>query len=79
MSLSYYLSGPVYDEKCYCPETEAQWKDNMHCPTVVHPQIIRDLSPFPTIDIDRLSQEAIQRFARHHSLCHYVIRNNRVS
>ncbi|XP_072013889.1 protein O-glucosyltransferase 2-like isoform X2 [Amphiura filiformis] len=74
----YVLQGPIYDEKCTCPEEEVKWKENMHCPTDVHPQITRDLSLFPSIDIDRLAEEAIQRFARHHSLCHYVIVDNTI-
>ena len=69
----------MYDEKCFCPEGEEAWKEHMHCATDVHPQITRDLELFPSIDIDRLAVEAVDRFARHHSLCHYVIKDNTVS
>ncbi|PIK61811.1 hypothetical protein BSL78_01266, partial [Apostichopus japonicus] len=74
-----YRRAPVYAENCFCPEQEpSEWLTNMRCPGEVPNQIQRDFAPFPTIDLDRLVQEAIERFAEHHSLCHYSIINNRI-
>ncbi|XP_038070247.1 protein O-glucosyltransferase 2-like [Patiria miniata] len=75
----FLIADPMYDEKCFCPEqNQSRWQSDMHCELELHPQISQDLSIFPTIDLDRLATEAVDRFARHHSLCHYTIINNKV-
>lgn len=73
----YQLEGPVYAESCFCPEENtSDWLTEMMCPDSLPDQIQQDFEPFPTIDLDRLAREAVDRFGEHHSLCHYTIVNN---
>lgn len=43
------------------------------------PQIERDLKPFPTVDPDKIAVEIPERFGHRQSLCHYTIKDNKVS
>ncbi|XP_071785645.1 protein O-glucosyltransferase 2-like [Asterias amurensis] len=75
----FIITEPMYDEKCNCPvQDPEQWKQNMHCASEIHPQILHDLSVFPSIDLDRLATEAVNRFEKHHSMCHYSIIDNKI-
>ena len=51
----------------------------MECPKS-YAQVKQDLSIFKDIDMDAVAKEAVSRFniAGQHSLCHYVIKNNKV-
>ena len=52
----------MYDEKCYCPEQDQdKWLHNLQCASEIHPQIIQDLSIFPTIDLGRLASESSEQ------------------
>ncbi|KAL4657375.1 KDEL motif-containing protein 2 [Arapaima gigas] len=75
----YILEGsPVYHEYCNCPETNiSSWKSVMGCPSQ-EPQILQDFSSFPTIDLQRLTQEVPRRFAQRGGLIHYTVLNNQV-
>ncbi|KAJ8388562.1 hypothetical protein AAFF_G00132760 [Aldrovandia affinis] len=74
----YIIKGPVYHESCDCPVTSAgQWLQHMHCPSSF-PQILRDLSVFPSVDPDRNAQDIPRRFGQRQSLCHYTIKDNQV-
>ncbi|KAJ8352528.1 hypothetical protein SKAU_G00240040 [Synaphobranchus kaupii] len=74
----YILKGPVYHENCDCPEaSEETWQKHMHCPSSF-PQILRDLSYFPSVDPDRNAQDVPRRFGQRQSLCHYTIKDNQV-
>lgn len=49
----------------------------MHCPPSF-PQIQKDLSVFPKVDLERNAHEIPQRFGQRQSLCHYTVKNNQV-
>ncbi|XP_075998636.1 protein O-glucosyltransferase 3 [Genypterus blacodes] len=74
----YVLQGPVYHEYCDCPEPNASiWQSVMQCPSE-EPQILQDFSVFPTIDLQRLTQEVTRRFSNRGGLIHYSIINNQI-
>ncbi|XP_077982312.1 protein O-glucosyltransferase 2-like [Glandiceps talaboti] len=74
----YILQGHIYHETCYCPtEDDDAWQKDLLCNTSPHPQMTRDLSSFPRVDLDRLAKEAPDIFRRH-SLCHYSIIDNKI-
>lgn len=49
----------------------------MLCPPE-EPQILKDFSSFPAIDLQRLRQEVPRRFANRGGLVHYAIINNQL-
>ena len=49
----------------------------MQCP-VSDPQIVRDLSSFPAVDLGYLRQEVPRRFSHRGGLIHYAVLGNRV-
>lgn len=72
------LLGPVYHEYCDCPKAHgAAWQSAMTCPSY-EPQILKDFSSFPSIDLQRLLQEVPRRFAQRGGLIHYTVLNNQV-
>lgn len=74
----YVLQAPVYHEYCDCPEANPPtWLGNMACPTE-EPQILKDFSNFPSIDLQRLLKEVPRRFAQRGGLIHYTVLNNQV-
>lgn len=76
----YEISGFMYPETCYCPESNVQeWYDSMGCPTSYR-QIKNDLSLFKDVDLEKTSAETIHRFniSTAHSLCQYKIINNKI-
>ncbi|CAF95403.1 unnamed protein product, partial [Tetraodon nigroviridis] len=74
----YSLHGPVYHEYCDCPEGDASlWESAMRCPAE-EPQILKDFSSFPAIDLRRLRQEVPRRFANRGGLVHYAVVANRL-
>ena len=79
--LSFPLPGISYHEKCYCPVSDMEeWLEHMQCPQS-YTQIENDLAIFnDTIDMKAVAQQAVARFNRKgsHSLCHYVIKDNKV-
>ncbi|XP_071957348.1 protein O-glucosyltransferase 2-like [Antedon mediterranea] len=75
----YTLKGPVYDEKCYCPNGHVDdWLDSMQCRQDLHPQIEKDLLNFPSVNLDNLAEKVIAKYSAHHSLSHYTIINNKI-
>jgi len=52
----------------------------MQCPSS-YDQIKWDLSQFGKIDMSKVAKEAMDRFSLRgaHSLCHYVVKDNKVS
>uniref|UniRef100_UPI003AAF6B5C protein O-glucosyltransferase 3 isoform X3 n=1 Tax=Centroberyx gerrardi TaxID=166262 RepID=UPI003AAF6B5C len=74
----YTLQGPVYHEYCDCPEPDAStWESVMRCPAE-EPQVLEDLSSFPSVDLERLRQEVPRRFANRGGLIHYAVIDNQV-
>lgn len=74
----YKLEGGVYHETCYCPESiEKAWLEAMNC-SPMYPQIQKDLMPFDKVNLKELFKEAVQRFGKHHALCHYSVISNQV-
>ncbi|KAI1903134.1 hypothetical protein AGOR_G00024080 [Albula goreensis] len=74
----FILQGPVYHEYCDCPESDPQtWLSTMACPTH-QPQVMKDFSTFPSIDLQRLLKEVPRRFAQRGGLIHYTIFNNQI-
>ena len=50
----------------------------MRCPASF-PQIELDLAAFPRVDPERNAREIPQRFGQRQSLCHYTVKDNKVS
>jgi len=76
----YTMPGVVYHDKCDCPEASLPaWLNTMDCPAS-YPQIKRDLSVFPSINMSESVDEAVARFNQKgaHSLCHYVVQDNKI-
>jgi len=76
-----YCAGSVYHEGCNCPMSSlSKWMDTMRCPKN-YKQIDLDLLPFPVVDMEQVEKEAVSRFSSRgsHSLCHYVIKDNKVT
>ena len=74
------ILGMAYHEKCDCPQPSlSKWLKDMECPKS-YSQIKQDLSIFQNIDMAHVENEAIARFNQRgaHSLCHYVIKDNKV-
>ena len=70
----------MYNEWCNCPQPSlSKWLSAMQCPPS-YEQITRDLSQFGKIDMTSVAREAMDRFSNRgaHSLCHYVIKDNKV-
>ena len=75
-----FMTGNVYHEGCNCPVPRMEtWMKHMNCQQH-YSQIKNDLSRYPAIDMNKLRQEYIQRFNNRgrHSLCHYVVKDNKV-
>jgi hypothetical protein len=78
--ISLHVTGGVYHEACYCPMNSlSSWMETMQCPNN-YEQIDRDLSAFTTVDMKKVRKEAVSRFSNRgaHSLCHYVVKDNKV-
>ena len=50
----------------------------LECPKSF-PQVEEDFKPHKTIDLSTLRSKMLKRFAKHHSICHYAVKNNEVS
>ena len=75
------VPAPVYTEQCHCPQPSfPRWLSTMECPTDGYPQITKDLAPFPRINMSEVASDAVARFNKRgsHSLCHYVVKDNKV-
>ena len=68
----------VYGNDCDCPINAKQWMKALKCPKTF-PQLEEDFKPFKTIDLSTLRSKMLERFANHHSICHYVVKNNKVA
>ncbi|XP_075402673.1 protein O-glucosyltransferase 3 isoform X1 [Tenrec ecaudatus] len=75
----YILKGPVYHEYCACPEEDAQaWQKVLSCPTK-EPQIAKDFSSFPSINLQQMLNEIPKRFGDERgAIVHYTILNNHI-
>ncbi|XP_030743548.1 protein O-glucosyltransferase 3 [Echinops telfairi] len=75
----YILKGPVYHEYCACPEEDARaWQKVLSCPTK-EPQIAKDFSSFPSINLQQMLSEVPKRFGDERgAIVHYTILNNNI-
>ncbi|KAI4497223.1 hypothetical protein M0802_007707 [Mischocyttarus mexicanus] len=74
------MMGPAYEEECYCPNRNFNdWLNNYNCPNN-YKQIISDLTPFTSVDFNKIRNSLIKKYNKPNSvsLCHYVIKNNRI-
>ncbi|KAL2720809.1 protein O-glucosyltransferase 2-like [Vespula squamosa] len=74
------IIGPVYEEECYCPNTNFNnWLNTYDCPNN-YAQIISDLTPFTSVDFNKIRKPLIKKYDKPNSvsLCHYIIKNNRI-
>lgn len=55
-----------------------KWLQAMNC-NLNQSQIERDLSHFKKVNLKRLKADAIERFGKHHAICHYSVISNKVS
>ena len=71
----------MYHDECDCPVADlTSWYEAMECPAS-YEQLERDLSQWSEpIDMKKVAQEAVQKFSNRgrHSLCHYVVKDNKV-
>ncbi|KAF5287739.1 hypothetical protein FQA39_LY15759 [Lamprigera yunnana] len=76
----YIIKNRVYYEGCDCPQTNLnKWLHNWECGEVSK-QIIEDLSIFKSINFEVLREKIIATYNSPGSisLCHYVIKNNKI-
>ncbi|RDD44136.1 KDEL motif-containing protein 1 [Trichoplax sp. H2] len=74
----YWLKGGVYHEECHCPMQDTQkWLQAMNC-NLNQSQIERDLAKFQKVNLKSLRQEGLDRFGKHHAICHYSVISNKV-
>lgn len=77
-----WVLGWLYSDGCYCPETNvSKWFESMECQSAVPQQLRQQLKQFPTIDMKSILQRADQLYFKHrqsYSLCHYVVKKNKV-
>ena len=79
VSLYLFLQGMMYHEQCNCPQTDTQkWMTEMRCPKTTFQQILKDLEPFPTINLGQMKEDSIREFGKHNAICHYSIISNQV-
>lgn len=73
------VPGPVYHEYCECPEEDAQiWLKDLSCPSE-EPQVTKDFSAFPRIDLQRMLDEVPSRFSQKMgAIVHYAILGNHI-
>lgn len=69
--------GPVYHEYCECPEEDPQaWQKTLSCPAK-EPQIAKDFSSFPSINLQQMLNEVPKRFGDERgAIVHYTILSN---
>uniref|UniRef100_H3ALL2 Protein O-glucosyltransferase 3 n=1 Tax=Latimeria chalumnae TaxID=7897 RepID=H3ALL2_LATCH len=75
----YILKGPVYHEYCDCPVKDPQtWQTVISCPDK-EPQISKDFSAFPSIDLQWMLKEISERFVEQvGGIVHYTILSNKI-
>ncbi|XP_029458330.1 protein O-glucosyltransferase 3 isoform X2 [Rhinatrema bivittatum] len=75
----YILKGPVYHEYCDCPEEDPwAWQKALSCPSEEQ-QITKDFESFPSIDLQRMSEEVPKRFAeKRGAIVHYTVLKNQI-
>lgn len=76
----YSVAGPVYSEKCRCPETSIdKWLLRYKCPNSFE-QIENDLRPFRNVSFPSIRAKMLEKFNHPGSisLCNYVIKSNAV-
>lgn len=67
----------VYGDECYCPMPLDKWTKALKCPNNFS-QIENDMKVFEEIDLDRIVLAGIPKFSKHHSFCHFVVKNNKI-
>ncbi|KAJ6662304.1 hypothetical protein lerEdw1_012468, partial [Lerista edwardsae] len=75
----YILMGPVYHEYCDCPEEDTViWEKSLFCPSE-EPQVTKDFSAFPSIDLQQMLTEVPARFGqRMGAIVHYTVLDNHI-
>uniref|UniRef100_A0A8C8S7Z0 Protein O-glucosyltransferase 3 n=1 Tax=Pelusios castaneus TaxID=367368 RepID=A0A8C8S7Z0_9SAUR len=74
----YILKGPVYHEYCECPEDSQTWQNILSCPSQ-EPQVTKDFTSFPTIDLQQMLHEVPTRFGQTRgAIVHYTVLNNHI-
>ncbi|XP_074917790.1 protein O-glucosyltransferase 3-like isoform X2 [Chelonoidis abingdonii] len=75
----YILKGPVYHEYCECPEEDSQtWQNILSCPSQ-EPQVTKDFSSFPIINLQQMLHEVPARFGQTGgAIVHYTVLNNHI-
>lgn len=76
----------IRSSDCKCPRPLRQWKRDSGCASVhQHPQILSDLRPFSSVDMDKTLKQLLKRFHNGKtnnsgavSLCHYTVLRNRI-
>ncbi|CAK8671878.1 unnamed protein product [Clavelina lepadiformis] len=73
-----YTIKDVYGDECDCPlNNRKQWMKALECPSS-YKQIEEDFKNRETIDLTTLKEKVLARYGKHHSLCHYVVKDNEV-
>lgn len=76
----YHFSGPVYSDKCNCPQRIDRWFDQLKCEKS-YKQIDDDLIPFTQVVFSHVREKLLEKVASHPnsiSMCHYKIVDNRI-
>lgn len=76
----YSINGPVYSEKCYCPESNInKWFEQNQCHQT-YDQITNDLIPFQNINFTTMRSKIVEKFNHPGSisLCNYIIKSNNI-
>jgi hypothetical protein len=80
-TIEHTIHGYAYSDGCYCPErNRTQWLESLDCSSMG--SLRTNLRAFNQIDMKHVLNKANEKFFRHkytYALCHYVIKDNRVS
>lgn len=77
---SYKFAKPVYADECNCPEDNINsWLNSFQCKET-YMQIEKDLLPFSSVNLTSLRPKILAQYNKpsSHSICNYVILNNKV-
>lgn len=73
----YRILGPVYSEKCQCPQALKEWLYNLKCNSSYN-QIDSDLRPFKTVNFSEIRPKFLAALDNPHivSICDYRVKDN---
>ena len=82
--IEYTIKGHLYSDGCYCPETNrTEWLNALECSSSsLTSQFKQDFKLFDKIDMKQVINKAKEKYFQHqqsYALCHYVIKNNKVT